>query len=252
MRATSTVAASIFAVVAGAATAQPAVTPGPSQPVKVTNDVSSPVPVAVQGGVAVTGPVTVGNTTSNPVPVSIQGTSVPVSIQGTAAVSGNVNLTNAFVPVTVIDDRLNAPLNLHGMDAEFLEVGEVPAHGSVNLSAFINVPDGKRFIVESVAIRGSIPLATPPLPVEVFCDCRGTQFGIPLQRTPSPLDNGFGQDEALNAVLPIRMRVDARTANSTPECEFRFFMRFPPGQIPTSTKLIRIDANLLGYEVDLL
>ena len=47
MRATSTVAASIFAVVAGAATAQPAVTPGPSQPVKVTNDASAPVPVAV-------------------------------------------------------------------------------------------------------------------------------------------------------------------------------------------------------------
>jgi len=219
-------AALLLALAFDAAVAQPAVTPGPSQPVKVTNDASSPVPVTVQGA------------------------PLPVSIQGTATISGSVNLANALVPVTVVDDLLNAPLNLHRFDGIFLVPDELHPSGVLSLNVPIDVPNGKRFIVETVAIQGSIPLETPPLPVRVLIGCRETQLSIPFQRAPDPVDSGRGAEEILHAVLPIKMRVDAY-AGSSPECQLRLFMRFPPGQRPTATRLIRIDAHMLGYQVDL-
>jgi hypothetical protein len=52
-----------FVIATGAATAgPPTVTPGPSQPVQVTNTSANPVPVSVQGSTTVTGNVQVTNT----------------------------------------------------------------------------------------------------------------------------------------------------------------------------------------------
>jgi hypothetical protein len=221
-------AALLLALAVDAAVAQPAVTPGPSQPVKVTNDASSPVPVTVQGA------------------------PLPVSIQGTANVSGSVNLTNAFVPVTVIDDLLNQPRIETAFGAAFVEQGDIATDGLVTVTAKFNVPDGKRFIVETVTIDGAIPLETPPLPVKLTYFI-GTAIGsIPFQRTSGDptLLTRFGEGEVLSAVLPMKLRVDARIG-ADDELKFALRTRFPVGQTFAGSKLVIFQASAFGYLVDL-
>lgn len=230
----------LLALAVNGAVAQPAVTPGPSQPVRVTNDTSSPVPVAVQGSVGVTGPVTVGNTPSNP---------VPVTLQGTATVAGAVSLTNALVPVTVIDDLVNQPYIKGHFDNQLVAQDDIAQDGRIIASFALDVPDEKRLIVETVSIYARIPLETPPLPVAIFVGAGS----IPYQRTqgdPQDRDDNFRPSELLVANLPMKMRVNARPG-AVDELNFTLLTRLPAGQTYSGVKGVYLSGTAFGYLVDL-
>lgn len=211
----------LLALAVDAAVAQPAVTPGPSQPVKVTNDGSSPVPVTVNGGVAVSGPVTVGNSPANPVPVSIQGgtpvsvaitgTPVPTTVQGTATVTGSVNVSNQSLLVDVLNDSQNAPFN---------EIVSLRRTGtSIAGTQSTTVPAGQRLVVETITVLYQIEsVGNQPFLVYNF----STGFsGGPSALGPLTRVRTTASQEVFVGSFPMKLRVNGGD-------QFQFFLAESP------------------------
>jgi hypothetical protein len=155
-------------------------------------------------------PATIVNTPSNPVPVAVQGT-VPVTVRG--QLSGNVSVTNASLRVDALNDILNEP---YLQDAASAGVGGIAA-------LTVDVPDGKRLIVETVTVRAA--LASVANAVAQFNVAGGASGDISLQAQGIVSDGG-DKYYWLIGVHPMKMRVDAVPGS---DHELTFFLRSPVG-----------------------
>jgi len=176
---------------------------------------TNPQPASTQGGGPGPAQVQVVNTTAQP---------VPTTAQGTTTIAGNVGLTG--MPTVQVGNSASSPVLVRDVDnpaKQPFRKGIITAinNGSaVGVGNFVDIPLGKRFVVEHISALTKVPTNQKVLAVQVqsMIDCAAVDHWFTATFTGAGAEGtlGIGTEGPQDVFVTSALRLASTSTHRVP------------------------------------